>query len=174
MLYAVLVAEPDNAVAKRLMQQLDQEPAALLPGKPQTYTAGPGETFSMLAGRFLGDPLLFYALAKYNGFAAPGQLQAGYVLKIPKRPAPTVAARTPAKPARAAPKGEAAPAAVATLRDPGRAGKLRAQGLDQLNRGAPGRAVALLTQAAQLDPANPAIQRDLARAQRIQASLAAR
>ncbi|MET0293991.1 MAG: LysM domain-containing protein [Phenylobacterium sp.] len=167
LLVTALVDDPDNRVAKRLLAQIDGEPKALLPGKPKTYTVGPGETFSMLAGRFLGDPLMFYALARYNGFAAPSQLAPGYVLQIPVPERPAVVAKP--KPATPAAK---APAEVATARNPGQASSLRAQGLDQLNRGAPSRAVSLLQQAAQLDPANPAIQRDLSRAQRIQASLA--
>ncbi len=48
-----------------------------------------------------------------------------------------------------------------------RAARLRAAGLEQMNRGAIDRAVALLQQALALDPGSALIQRDLARAIRI-------
>jgi Flp pilus assembly protein TadD len=51
--------------------------------------------------------------------------------------------------------------------NPALAGQLRSAGLNALNQGQVARAVALLTRAAQLDPANPLIARDLARAERI-------
>ena len=65
------------------------------------------------------------------------------------------------------------PAAAATsspskpILNPARAAQLRARGLEELNRGAVSRAVALLTAASQLDPSNPTIRRDLDRAERI-------
>ena len=148
------------------MQQLDADPNTLITGKAQPYTVGPGETLSMLAGRFLGDPLLFYALARYNGFAAPAHVQPGHVIQIPRNARPARASARPKAAAAPAAKAQAAP-----KRDAANAARLRAAGLDQLNRGAPGKAVSLLQQALAADPGNPTIQRDLARAQRIQASL---
>lgn len=165
---AALAEDPDNKVAKRLMEQLDADPKTLITGTAKPYTVGPGETLSMLAGRFLGDPLLFYALARYNGFAAPAHVQPGHVIKIPRNVRPATASAKP-KPAASTAKAEAP---AAPRRDPARAAQLRASGLDQLNRGAPGKAVSLLQQALLADPGNSVIQRDLARAQRIQASLA--
>jgi hypothetical protein len=55
--------------------------------------------------------------------------------------------------------------------DPARAGQLRLQGLQRLNTGDVNGAVTLLRQALSLDEGNPAIQRDLDRAVRMQASL---
>jgi Tfp pilus assembly protein PilF len=173
LLRTALAEDPGNTVAKRLLSQIDQDPKAILKGKPKAYTVGPGETFSMLAGRFLGDPLLFYALARYNGFEAPGHVLPGHVLQIPRPERAAVVAKP--KAAKATPKADGpAPAAAVASRDPARAAQLRAQALDQLNRGAPAKAVSLLQQARELDPGNAAIQRDLSRAQRIQASLASR
>lgn len=54
-----------------------------------------------------------------------------------------------------------------------RAGKLRALALDQLNRGEVEGAVANLKAARELDPSNELIQRDLERANRIRATVAA-
>jgi hypothetical protein len=63
----------------------------------------------------------------------------------------------------------ATPQAAPAFPDPARlkANALRAQGLDKLNQGELEPAVALLRQASQLDPQNPLIARDLARALRI-------
>lgn len=83
----------------------------------------------------------------------------------PRQAAPARPAGQPAPP-RAAPPRPAAPAA-----NPGRAAQLRASGLEQLNRGAVDRAIALLQQASQLDPNNALIKRDLERAIRIGAAV---
>lgn len=163
-----LAEDPGDKAAKRLLQQLDQDPRALLGTKAEPYRVKPGETLSMLAGRFLGDSLLFYALARYNGLDSPAEVQPGQVLQIPRLVRPTLAS-----PRAKAPKPAAKAEAPAPVRDPARAGQLRAAGLEQLNRGAPIKAAALLQQALVLDPGNPAIQRDLGRAERIRASLAA-
>lgn len=72
----------------------------------------------------------------------------------PATPRPAPPRATPPRPA---------PAAA----NPARASQLRAQGLEQLNRGAVDRAIALLQQASQLDPSNALIKRDLDRAVRI-------
>jgi len=112
-----------------------------------------------LAGRFLGDPLLFYALARYNGLRSPESLSAGQVLRIPGTPK--------AKPTR-----PTAPTVVAgPTRDPARANKLRADALDQLNGGTIEQAISLLRQAQQLDPGSEAIRRDLDRATRLHAAI---
>ncbi len=81
------------------------------------------------------------------------------------RPAPPP--QRQAAPARAAPPRPAA----APAGNPARASQLRAQGLEQLNRGAVDRAIVLLQQASQLDPSNALIKRDLDRAVRIGAAV---
>lgn len=170
---AMLADDPDHDVARRLVVQLDADPKLLITGKAQPYTVGPGETLSMLAGRFLGDPLLFYALAKYNGFAAPAHVQPGHVIMAPRNARPAMAVAKPkagSGPRAARPVAPEAPAAP--KRDAARAAQLRASALQQLNSGAPGKAVNLLQQALAADPGNPAIQKDLARAQRINATVA--
>jgi len=82
-------------------------------------------------------------------------------------PAPRPAAQRPAPPRATPPR----PAPAATTANPMRAAQLRAQGLEQLNRGAVDRALALLQQANQLDPSNALIKRDLDRATRIGAAV---
>ncbi|MFN3514289.1 MAG: LysM peptidoglycan-binding domain-containing protein [Phenylobacterium sp.] len=156
-LQALLEQQPSNAVAKRLLDQIDRDPRALLGEKNFAYTVRSGDTMSGLAQRFLGDPLMFYALARYNGIVAPSQMAVGRTLQIPGAPRPAVAA---------APKDAAAPAPQGG--DPARAAALRRSGLEELNRGAVDRAVSLLRQAQGLDPASAAIQKDLERALRVQ------
>lgn len=168
-LAATLEAQPGNVTAQRLMQQIEADPRELLGRESRPYVVRQGETMSQLAERFLGDPLLFYALSRYNGLAAPNQLAAGQTLMIPRRAvaaaAPPAALRTEDAPVDVA--AAATPAAV----DPARANRLRLRALQQLNVGQVDSAVALLRQAQQLDAGNAAIQRDLDRALRLQASL---
>jgi len=159
----LLAAQPRNAPARRLVEQIDADPKVLLGAKSFSYRVRPGETMSMLAERFLGDSNLFYALARYNGIAAPAHTAAGQDLLIPgeqKKAAP--------HPGKAK---EAAAPATATA---GKAAKLRDQALDDINRGALDGAVVKLRQAAEADPDNSQIRRDLDRALSIQATVGAK
>ncbi|WP_332768317.1 LysM peptidoglycan-binding domain-containing protein [Phenylobacterium sp.] len=160
-LLAVLAEQPGNAVARKLLDQIDRDPRELLGEKHYVYKVRPGDSMSSLADRLLGDSLMFYGLARYNNIADPSQMSVGQTLLIPGVPRKVV----PAKPA------PAAAAAPAGQRNPVRAGQLRGQALEEMNRGAINKAVGLLRQALALDPGNPAIQRDLDRAVRIQANV---
>jgi hypothetical protein len=163
---AAVVAEiPGDHTAVSLLEQIDRDPRALLGERNYPYKLRPGETLSMLAERFLGDPMLFYALSRYNGIDAPITVEVGRNLLIPgvpKRvaPAPAPPPVTPAKP----------PPPAAGV-NPVRANQLRRTALEDMNKGAVDRAVALLQQAAALDPASTLIKADLERALRIQGSL---
>jgi hypothetical protein len=161
-LMAALKANPANDMARKLISQIDTDPKVLLGAKSYPYKAKAGDTASALAERFLGDPLMFYALARYNDLDPPSQPLDGRTVMIPgePKPAPKPAPIIVAKPA--------APAAVATPRDPVRASHLRSQGLLQLNQGAVGKAVGLLQQAQALDPDSAPIKRDLQRALNLQ------
>lgn len=173
-LMKALKKQPGDAIARKLIEQIDTPPQQLLGSKSFSRVAAEGDSFSLLAERYLGDPMMAYALARYNDVSIPESLKAGQKLRIPgdepvmrapktivekpkEIPTPTVAA--PAKQKAGPPK----PAG-----NPVQASKLRARGLEQLNRGAINSAVVLLAQASQLDPKNPLIARDLARACRIQ------
>lgn len=158
-LMSALKDQPSNDTARKLLNQIDNDPKVVLGARTYAYRAKPGDTASALAGRLMGDPLMFYALARLNGIDPPSKALDGLTVMIPGEPKPVV---------RAPPKVAAPVAPTGPKRDPARAGQLRAQGLMQLNQGAIGRAVGLLQQAAALDPGNPAITRDLDRALRIQ------
>ncbi|MGE0533081.1 MAG: LysM peptidoglycan-binding domain-containing protein [Hyphomonadaceae bacterium] len=182
-LETALEENPGDDTARRLLEQIERDPRELLGERSRAYTARDGDTMSNLAQRFLGDPLLFYALSRYNDLEAPDALVAGQRLRIPQRAQASArreqGASTPSQPAlRGAtetPPIEAAAAAPPRPRgvDPSRANQLRLNALEQLNRGAVDRAVALLRQALVYDEHSPAIRADLNRALRIQASLRA-
>jgi hypothetical protein len=173
-LKAVVAVSPTNAAAIQLMRDMDQDPVAALGQQSFDYTVRPRETLMTLAGRFLGDPLKFYLLARYNAIAAPADVTAGQVVKIPglprKAPPQRFASPAPVSPSDHAPPTPA-PARASPVADAAGARKLRAAALENMNRGQINRAVGLLQRATQLDPGSLLIKRDLARAQRIQAAV---
>lgn len=188
-LKAVLKRDPMNADARLLSDSIARDPKELLGPQSYAYTARAGDTVVGLAQRFLGSRLKAYQLLRYNGLKAPAILVAGQIVQIPgevprvepaRRPEvpparPTAATPTP-KP-KPLPSRSAAPAASpATGRpaNPAAARQLRGAGLAALNQGNVQRAVVLLRRAATLDPGNALIARDLARAERIDATVKAR
>lgn len=96
-----LQADPSNRLAQSLLKQIQTDPQVLLGREYFSYRVQPGESLSRIAGRFLNDVHLFYALARYNDIKVPRQLQGGQMIKVPgKAPPPTAA---PAPPAAAVP-----------------------------------------------------------------------
>jgi hypothetical protein len=174
----VLEKQPGDPIARKLLRQIDTPAETLLGAANFPYVVRPDDSMSSLAQRFLRDPMMFYALARYNDIA-PAKLIPGRTIRIPgharRKPDRNVTAQERLK---ASPKAEP-PAVTKEAKptpppaNPARAAQLRAQGLEQLNRGAVDRAVMLLQQASQLDPTSPAIQRDLGRAIRIQKTVRA-
>jgi hypothetical protein len=170
-LIEVLVRQPSDTVAQSLVKQIDEDPQTLLGVENFKYVTRDGDSFSSIAQRFLGNPTLFYGLARYNRVLVPSSLGKGVELRIPghakREPGkPEVRAEPPAIQASAKPLPmPKAPPTSST--DPRRAAQLRAKGLEEMNRGTISRAVTLLTEASRLDPSNPLIKRDLDRAIRI-------
>lgn len=184
----ILKREPMNAAALLLTESIDRDPKQLLGPQNYPYVVAPGDTMASLAQRFLGNRLKAYQLLRYNGLKTPVTLAPSQVLRIPgepprvepvrvepvRRPDSTPTKPTPSvsRPKPAAPKAVAPP--VVSAGNPAAARPLRTAGLAALNQGNVDRAVGLLRRAAQLDPGNPAIARDLARAERIAATVRAR
>jgi tetratricopeptide (TPR) repeat protein len=188
-LIKVLEAQPGDAIARRLVTQIDSDPKVLLGARNYSYKLKEGDSLSSLAQRHLGDPMMFYALARYNDITVPTAVTPGQSILIPgkKLAAPKTAKKEPkaepaekkqpataaAKPAPATPAPKAQPQRVAAA-NPAQAARLRGQGLAALNNGAIDRAVALFRQALNFDPASALIKADLGRALRIQSTVRAR
>ncbi|URW75114.1 LysM peptidoglycan-binding domain-containing protein [Sphingomonas donggukensis] len=180
-LKAVLKREPMNANALLLRDSVERDPKELLGPQSYPYAVRSGDTITGLATRLLGNRLKAYQLARYNDLTAPYALAPGQSLRIPGTPPRPEPVRSepvrrpepaPAKPAPAPKPTAAKPAAPAA--NPVLARQLRTAGLAALNQGNVARAVAMLRRAAAADPGNPAIAADLARAERIAATVRAR
>jgi len=73
----------NKTTAGKLLLQIQTDPEQLLGAAHKTITVHAGDTLSLLAQQHLGDPLLFYALARYNNIAVPRLLSRGQSLNIP-------------------------------------------------------------------------------------------
>lgn len=94
-----LQADPANRLAQSLLKQIQTDPQQLLGRESFVYRVEPGESLSRIAGRFLRDVHLFYALARYNDIKVPRQLQGGQLIKVPGRQPPPSTSPAPAPPA---------------------------------------------------------------------------
>lgn len=99
---------PSSGVLASLMRQIDEPVEVLLPGPYREVEVGAGESLSLIASRELGDPLMFYALARLNGIAVPAQVPVGAVLKVPRAAQTGARSGTP-------PAGVAKPASSVTV-----------------------------------------------------------
>jgi len=75
---------PDSPVVARLIRQIDAPIEDLLPGPYRQIKVSTGQSLYQIAGRELGDPLLFYALARLNGIEVPALVPVGSILRIPE------------------------------------------------------------------------------------------
>ncbi|VVT24564.1 conserved exported hypothetical protein [Sphingomonas sp. EC-HK361] len=180
-LKAVLKRDPMNASALVLRNAIDGDAKAQLGAESFAYTVRAGDTMLDLSQRFLGTRLKAYQLARYNGIDNPATLAPGQSLRIPgeaPRAAPPRASVEPSRPRpqpqAERPKPATKPAPAAPAANPVAARQARAAGLAALNQGNVARAVGLLRRARALDPTNPLIARDLARAERIATTVRAR
>lgn len=183
-LKAVLKRDPMNAQAQLLRDSIERDPQDLLGPQSYPYTVRAGDTIAGLAQKTLGNRLKALQLARYNGLSAPYALTPGQSLRIPgsaprsepvrrpapppPRPKPSTGTAVPVAP-KPTPAKPPVPAA-----NPAAARQFRTAGLAALNQGNVARAVGLLRRAAAVDPGNPLIRRDLARAERIAATVRAR
>lgn len=176
LLRAMAKRDPGDARTAELLASIDADPVATLGAKSFEYRVESGDRMITLAQHYLGTRFKFYLLSRYNGIAVPASLRAGQSIRIPgTAPPPAVRVAQP-EAKRAEPPPKPSPPAVApkaAARDPRRAAQLRGAGLSALNQGNPARAVGLLRQAALADPGNAAIQHDLGRAQRLEATVRA-
>ena len=84
-----LERHPDDVVARAVMRQLTADPEEVLGRQSHEYTVRPGDSYSALAARYLGDAGLFLILARYNGSENPSDLRVGETLRLPGPARPT-------------------------------------------------------------------------------------
>jgi tetratricopeptide (TPR) repeat protein len=184
---AYLFQNPKSLLANSLLEQIDRDPMLLLGAEHYVYEVRAEESLSQLAERFLGDRYKFWALARYNDIANPTKLAAGQRLKIPGVPKPIVNVSKPVpgdeeeiarrlaeeqQEKREVIKPE--PPKPLSIIDPVRAMALRKIGLENLQRGKIDAAISMLKQALDMALGTPSlgvIQKDLARALRLKASI---
>lgn len=120
-LQRILQAEPNHRLANSLMRQINEDPQTLLGRESFAYQVRAGESLSAIAGRFMRDVFMFYALARYNDIKVPRQLVGGQTIRVPgKAPppgapvaAPSPGAETPPAPSTTPPPPPPAPVAPA-------------------------------------------------------------
>lgn len=170
--------DPSDRQVQTLLVGIDANPVALLGTTTFPYIVQRGDRMTTIAERFLGDRLKFHLLARYNGLRTPS-IEPGQVLRIPgTAPAPiaspVVRPRPENKPAASPPPRATPPVASAPAANPALAGSLRGQAVKALDQGKVATAVVLLRRAKAADPANALVARDLARAERLLATVRAR
>jgi hypothetical protein len=191
-LRAYLYQNPNSKLGQSLMEQINKAPEDILGAQSYDYEVQSNESLSQLAERFLGDRYKFWVLARYNGILNPMKLTQGKKLKIPGVPKPPVAAGKPLAgddeeisrrlaeeqaekkdpPKVEPPKAE--PPKPVSIIDPIRAMSLRKIGLENLQRGKIDAAIGFFNQAIEFASGTPSlsvIQKDLARALRLKASV---
>jgi tetratricopeptide (TPR) repeat protein len=163
-LQRALQADPGNKLAQSLLKQIQTDPQVLLGREYFNYRVEPGESLSRIAGRFLKDIHLFYALARFNDIKVPRQLQGGQTIKVPgKQPPPAPppsppAAPTPPQPA-SAPASSPAPAPVAPAKPEAKAVPVEVlvaqdyrRGLSLMAQQRPGEAIPFFDRVLDRDP----------------------
>src|ERR1700751_2410691 len=58
---------PGDRAAQSFLRQLTEDPKQTLGPDSSPHIVQPGESYSTLAAKYLGDPNLFLVLARYNG-----------------------------------------------------------------------------------------------------------
>ena len=83
-------APAGDGVARQLLAQIDTDPRVLLGArKLQLHACARARPCRRWPRRALGNPMLFYALARYNNIAVPSSVAPGQTILVPgRRPAP--------------------------------------------------------------------------------------
>ncbi len=83
-LLSIIDKRPNSTLALRFLEQLQSDPLELMGEAHDTVIVQPGDSLSAIAQREFGDAMQFFALARYNGIAAPRRMAPGIELKIPR------------------------------------------------------------------------------------------
>jgi tetratricopeptide (TPR) repeat protein len=80
---SLLAQQPEHGTARLLMRQIREAPEALLGEEFIEIEVESGDSLSVLADRYAGNPLLFHSLARLNDIERPRLLRPGQRLKVP-------------------------------------------------------------------------------------------
>ncbi len=156
-----LAEHPGDVLAQSMLRQLTGDPGQMLGRTSRSYVVHPGDTFSTLAARYLGDPDLFLALARYNGSTNPSRLSTGESIRLPmSAPSAPVARNVTASGSSATPQrlspGDASTAfstpASTIEAAAAKAARLQAESVALLDQGQKSQALARLGEALDMDP----------------------
>ncbi|HEV2620614.1 MAG TPA: LysM domain-containing protein [Frateuria sp.] len=147
-----LEVNPDDRVAQALLRQLTVDPEQALGHASRQYVVQPGDSYSTLAARYLGDGGRFLILARYNRSTNPSVLRAGQKLRLPaSRLVSTDAPEGAAQEQRAAP---------ASASSEARARRLQDESVALLHKGQRTQALERMDEALDADPGLPSAGAD--------------
>ncbi|WP_230474704.1 LysM peptidoglycan-binding domain-containing protein [Dyella monticola] len=158
-----LQEHPKDRAAQFFLRQLTENPKHVLGATYSPHVVQPGESYSTLAAKYLGDPNLFVVLARYNDSTNPSLIRVGSTLRIPGSRVDSVDTTATASAANvrddsAAPQPASAEVAphddvpAVSPASPQRARQLGDESLALYRQGHHEKAVAMLDQAFALDP----------------------
>jgi len=75
--------DPDHRMSRSLLDQIEADPELLMGTDFFEYKVVDGDTLSGISQAYMGDALLFYGLARYNGMENPSLLRIGQTIRIP-------------------------------------------------------------------------------------------
>lgn len=78
-----LQEKPGLQIADTLIEQIDADPIEYLGMKNFYYRVETGDSLSIIARKFLDDPMKFVILARYNELENPGKLAPGDRIRVP-------------------------------------------------------------------------------------------
>ncbi|MBP1473571.1 LysM peptidoglycan-binding domain-containing protein [Frateuria sp. MAH-13] len=151
-----LDANPDDRAAQALLRQLTVDPEEALGHASRPYVVRPGDSYSTLAARFLGDGARFLILARYNDSTDPSMLRVGQTLRMPA--SRLAAGSRPEGPVRSS--GDNAPEVAAGDSGMAKARRLQNESLALLHKGQRSEALERMDQALDVDPQLPASDAD--------------
>lgn len=156
-----LAKYPNDRAAQGLLRQLTADPKTVLGAQSRAYVVQPGDSYSTLAARNLGDSNQFLILARYNGSTNPSALRAGDSVRMPMVAPRITTASSDAAPSKAsrntatAPDASVAPATDASVSGESSAAKaqrLQSESSALLKQGQKDQALNRLDQALNIDP----------------------
>jgi len=163
-LHHYLAQHPGDRPAKAMLHQLTANPQRWFGRQSQAHVVQAGESYSSLAGRYLGDPGLFLILARYNGSTNPSLLRVGETVQLPAAARTSVPTATVSPAADGTDHGTTAAAtpgssptiapdtAPANESPPARAKRLQRESVALLDQGHKEQALTRLDQALTVDP----------------------